>query len=350
MVRCPFLNIYEINMKYDCITIGDSFEDVFVVPEEAKIRHDGAFASGMSLSFELGDKIALDQVDYEIGGSACNVAVGLSRLSLNSSVVSIVGEDTPAVKVRERLDNEGVDKSHLIVDKKMKTNFSVIFRTDKGRTIFIYHGSKDYSNLRVKKNIKSDWIILGPTGDNTEDLHKDIIQKISEQSSKLAWNPGTLQIKEGATKYKNLLKNCSVIFLNREEAIDFTNFPVRPNDDELLKRLHMLGPNVVIITYGKKGARAYDGKNFYEVGSMDVIRVDSTGAGDAFSTGFLGSLICNKIDFVDIDTEIISQALRWGIFDSNSVITKIGAQPGLLTLKEIERDSEENKRLKVTIS
>ena len=79
-------------MKYDCITIGDSFEDVFVVPEEAKIRHDGAFTSGMSLSFELGDKIPLDQVDYEIGGSACNVAVGLSRLKLNSSVISITSE------------------------------------------------------------------------------------------------------------------------------------------------------------------------------------------------------------------------------------------------------------------
>lgn len=337
-------------MRYDCITIGDSFEDVFVVPEELKVRRDGAFSSGMSLSFELGDKISLEEVDYEVGGSACNVSVGISRLSLNTSVVSIIGEDTPADKIRERLGKEDVDRSHLIVDKKNKTNFSVIFRTEKGRTIFIYHGSEDYSNLRVKKSIKSDWIFLGPTGEKVEDLHKDIVSKISEQNSKFAWNPGTRQIKDGATKFKNLLKNCSVLFVNREEAIEFINFPVRPNDDELLKRLHMLGPDIVIITYGKKGAKAFDGKNFYEVGSLDVVRVDSTGAGDAFSTGFLGSLICNKIDFANIDTEIISQALRWGIFNSNSVITKIGAQPGLLTLKEIERDSDENKRLKVTIS
>ena len=107
-------------MRYDCVTIGDSFEDVFVVPEEAKVRHDGAFTSGMSLSFELGDKIALDEVDYEIGGSACNVAVGLSRFSLKSSVVSIIGEDTPAEKIRERLGKEDVDRSNLIVNKKNK--------------------------------------------------------------------------------------------------------------------------------------------------------------------------------------------------------------------------------------
>lgn len=336
-------------MKYDCITIGDSFEDVFVVPEEAKVRHDGAFASGMSLSFELGDKIPLEQVDYEIGGSACNVAVGLSRLELESSVISILGEDTPATKIRERLAKEDVDQTGLILDRKMKTNFSVIFRTDQGRTIFIYHGSKDYSNLNIKKSIKSDWIFLGPTGENTDDLENDIVRRVSEQNSKLAWNPGSLQIREGAGKFKNLLKNCSVIFLNREEALDFINFPVRPNDDELLKRIHALGPKIVIITYGKKGAKAYDGKSFYEVGSLDVVRIDSTGAGDAFSTGFIGKLMTDKIDFSNIDSDIIAEALRWGIFDSNSVITKIGAQPGLLTLQGMEKSSVEYKRLTVKI-
>lgn len=336
-------------MRYDCITIGDSFEDVFVVPEEARVRHDGAFASGMSLSFELGDKIPLEQVDYEIGGSACNVAVGLSRLKLKSSVISILGEDTPAAKIKERLEKEKVDRSSLIIERKMKTNFSVIFRTNQGRTIFIYHGLKDYSNLRIKKSIKTNWIFLGPTGENTDDLENDIVSKVSENNSKLAWNPGSLQIRKGAGSFKNLLKNCSVIFLNREEAIDFINFPVRPDDDELIKRVHSLGPKIVIITYGKKGAKAFDGKNFYEVGSLDVVRIDSTGAGDSFNTGFLGKLLTDKIDFCNIDSKIIAEALRWGIFDSNSVITKIGAQPGLLTLSEIEKNSVEYKRLRVEI-
>ena len=336
-------------MRYDCITIGDSFEDVFVVPEEVKVRHDGAFTSGLSLSFELGDKILLDQVDYEIGGSACNVAVGLSRLKLNSSVISILGDDMPATKIKERLEEEKVSQSDLILDRKMKTNFSVIFRTDQGRTIFIYHGSKDYSNLRIKKSIKSKWIFLGPTGENTADLENDIISKVSEENSKFAWNPGSLQIKYGAKKYKNLLKNCSVIFLNREEAIEFINSPVRLNDDELIKRIHSLGPKIVVITYGKKGAKAFDGKNFYKVDSLNVVRIDSTGAGDSFSAGFLGKLLTDEVDLLNIDSEVIAEALRWGIFNSNSVITKIGAQPGLLTLNEIEKESKEFSRLKVEV-
>jgi len=337
-------------MRFDCLTIGDSFEDVFVVPEDLKIKHDGTYASGLSLSFELGDKIPLSEVNYEIGGSACNVAVGFSRLGIKSSVVSIIGEDTPARKIRDRLLDENVDQSNLIIDKKMQTNFSVIFRTDKGRTIFIYHGLKDYSKLRIKKTAKPDWIFLGPTGEHIFELHKDIISKISENGAKLAWNPGALQICSRAVKYKHLLNNCSVLFLNREEAIQFTNFPVRPNDDELLKRLKSLGPKIVIITYGKRGGRAYDGKNFYQVDSLDVIRVDSTGAGDGFSTGFLGYLIANQIDFSNISSTLICEALRWGIFNSSSVIGKIGAQPGLLTEKEMEHFSKEYQRLEVEVN
>lgn len=337
-------------MKFDFITIGDAFEDVFVLPEEAKIRHDNSFSSGMSISFELGDKIPLDQVDYEIGGSACNVAVGLSRLGLTTSLISILGDDTPAKKIKERLEDEEVVSSNLITDKKMQTNFSVIFRTNQGRTIFIYRGLKDYEKLRIKKGIKTKWIFLAPTGEGTEDLEKDIVAKVSEEGTKLSWNPGALQIKKGANSSKNLLKNCSVIFLNREEALEFVNFPVRPNEQELMKKISLFGPKIVVITSGKKGAKAYDGKIFYSVNSLDVTRVDSTGAGDSFSTGFLAKIFNSDIDFSNINSEIVSEALRWGILNSNSVITKVGAQPGLLKLSEIEKESGDSKRLKVEIS
>lgn len=337
-------------MRYDVITIGDAFEDVFVVPEEAKIKRDNTFSSGQSLSFELGDKIPLNQVDYEIGGSACNVSVGLSRLSFKSSLITILGDDTPAVRIKQRLEKEDVSIDNFIIDKKMKTNFSVIFRTIEGRTIFIYHGLKDYSGLRIKKSVKTDWIFLAPTGQNTKDLQTDIVREVSEKNTRFAWNPGSLQIKEGAGKFKSLLSNCSVIFLNREEALELTKTPVRPSDKELLKKVAALGPKIVVITYGKKGAKAYDGKNFYEVGALEVPRVDSTGAGDSFTTGFLGRIFLEKIDFSNIDQTIVSEALKWGIFNSNSVIQFVGAQPGLLNLAKIKKSSLEYKRLKVEVN
>lgn len=325
-------------MKYDIVTIGDAFEDVLVLPQDLKVKEDRSFASGFGVSFELGEKIPLEDVDYEIGGSACNTSVGFSKLGLKASLISVIGDDSPSEKILSRLELEKVDTSHIIVNRKMKTNFSVIFRMDQGRTIFIYHGLRDYSVLRLKSNVSTRWIFLAPLGINTENIEKDVVAHISEKNSKLAWNPGAIQIKKGVSHYRNLLKNTSVLFLNKEEAVKFTNYPVRPVEEELLKKLHSFGADIVVITNGKHGAKAFDGERTYSVPAYDsVIRVDSTGAGDSFASGFLAKLLHSNLEGgKSNDSSMIEEALKWGIANSNSVVTQVGAQKGLLTVREIE--------------
>jgi sugar/nucleoside kinase (ribokinase family) len=337
-------------MKFDVVTIGDAFEDVFVLPEDIKVKEDRSFTTGLAVSFELGEKIPLKEVDYEIGGSACNTAVGFSRLGLETSIVGVIGDDSSASKVLDRLAEEGIATQNIKIDKTLKTNFSVIFRTDLGRTIFIYHGLKDYGKFRVKKSLKSKWFFLAPLGENTTELENDLISHISEQGSCLAWNPGNIQIKKGAGSFRHLLKNLSVLFLNHEESIKFLNHPVRPSDEEIFKKLHLFGPKIIVITNGKNGAKAFDGKNFYQIGVLNnVKRIDSTGAGDSFATGFLGELILHESKEGEFDQAVISEALKWGIINSNSVVTYVGAQKGLLTHSKIEQEIAENPRLKIEI-
>jgi sugar/nucleoside kinase (ribokinase family) len=231
----------------------------------------------------------------------------------------------------------------------MKTNFSTIFSLPEGRTIFTYHGLKDYSQLRVKKSLHSKWFFLAPFGDGTEEIEKDLIAKVSEENSILAWNPGTLQIKKGASRFRNLLKNTSVLFLNREEAIKFIDYPVRPREEEMLKKLYSFGPRLVVITNGKEGAKAYDGNNIYGINALKNLDVvDPTGAGDSFATGMLAKLLSCDWNSIS-DSDCISKALKWGIANSSSVIKYVGGQKGLLTKNEIEKTVKDNPRLKVEI-
>ena len=244
---------------------------------------------------------------------------------------------------------EKVDTSSVAINKKMKSNFSVIFRFDQGRTIFIYRGLKDYSLLNIKNSIKSEWIFLGPIGGHSEKLESDIVARVAESGAKLTWNPGAIQIKNGANKYLALLKNTAVLIMNREEGIKFLNNPVRPNEEEIMRRLSLLGPKLVVITNGKHGAKAFDGKKYYFVPALpNIPRVDSTGAGDSFAVGVLAKLFIEKWNYEE-NTELIAEALKWGIVNSNSVIQHIGAQKGLLTLMQIERETAKNQRLKVEI-
>lgn len=337
-------------MKYDIVTIGDAFEDVFVFPTGLKIKQDRAFTTGYGASFELGEKIPLREVEYEVGGSACNTSIGFKRLGLDCSIVTIVGDDTPAEKIFKRFDQENVDVSNIKVDRKMKTNFSTIFSLPEGRTIFVYHGLRDYKGLRIKKSVNSKWYFLAPLGEGTEELEKDLVSKVSEENSLLAWNPGTLQIKKGASRFRNILKNTSALFLNREEAIKLVDYPIKPSEVEVMRKLHSLGPKLVFVTNGKEGAKAFDGKTFYSIGGIEnTKRVDATGAGDSFAVGVLSKLIKCQWNG-EQNEECIKEALKWGILNATSVLGYVGAQKGLLNQTQIEKELEFNKRLEVRTS
>lgn len=315
-------------MKFDITTIGDAFEDVFVSPD-LKVHSDRTLGSGRGITFEFGEKIPLKSVNYEIGGSACNGAVGFSRLGYKTSIVTLLGDDTPMNRILEKLDDEGVDRYNIIVDNKSQTGFSVIFNIDGERTIFTYHAIKDYEKLKIKKGLNSKWFFITPLGDKTEAIEKRMIGDVAEEGALIAWNPGSIQIEKGVSHFRHLLKCISVLFLNKEEAVKFVDFPVRPQIDELMVKLYSYGPRIIVVTNGKEGARAYDGKNFYNVNSRPVQVADSTGAGDAFAVGFLGRII--KEDWKEeITGESIKDSLRWGIENSVSVIQHIGAQKGLL--------------------
>jgi len=320
-------------MKYDVITIGDAFEDVFVEPD-LKVRSEKTFAGGRGICFEFGEKIPLESVQYEVGGSACNIAVGLSRLGYKTSFVTAIGEDSPAEKILNRLVDEGVNTDNIIQKDSIKTGFSVVFSIEGDRTIFSYHALKDYSVVKIKKSLSARWLVMTSLGENIEDIENRIIKEVAENNAKFAWNPGSIQIRKGASHYRHLLKCNSILFLNREEAMKFLDFPVKPQIEEVVRKLATFGSKIIVVTNGKEGALAYDGKEFfYAKADEHIKRIDATGAGDAFSSGFMASIM-NHDPKVPFSGEEIQEALKWGIKNSNSVIKYVGAQKGLLSSVE----------------
>lgn len=332
-------------MKSSILTIGDASEDIFVEVRDAKIEKSHKFVSGQALCFELGEKIPVKNVLYEIGGSACNTAIGFSKLGMTVSAMTVLGYDSAAEKIIERLEEGSVKTKGIVWDNKLNTHFSIIFNLGEERTILVYRCLKDYSVLVPKKSLSAKWIYLAPTGQNTEKIAERLVELAAERNLKIAWNPGSIQIDQGVHQYKNLLQNTNILLLNREEGIKFTRLAVKSKVEDILRVLHSLGPKIVVITEGKQGAYVYDGKVFYKINALDKKRIDATGAGDSFSVGFVGKLILEN----NFSKEQITEALKWGIINSTSVVNKIGAQAGLLTNIQIEEEFIKHPRLFVDI-
>jgi ribokinase len=134
-------------------------------------------------------------------------------------------------------------------------------------------------------------------------------------------------MKLGKDALKGIYERTNIFFSNVEEAERILGINTL-GISELLKRMHELGPKIVIITDGPKGAYAYDGEKFlFQPPYPDQAPAfERTGAGDAFASTVVVALALGK----DLST-----ALMWGSVNAMSVVQQIGAQRGLLNESQL---------------
>jgi ribokinase len=142
----------------------------------------------------------------------------------------------------------------------------------------------------------------------------------------------------------DVLEKADYLFVNKEEAEEILygeELSLKANEDQIKKLLYGLrglGAKNIVITDGDNGSYVESEKNeTYHLGIIKVEVAEKTGAGDAYSAGFLAAII-HGLE--------IPEAMKWGTINSASVIGKIGAEEGLLTKQELEEKLITNESLK----
>ena len=301
---------------YDIISVGDATLDVFVSLQEASVLCN-LQRDVCQLCLSYADKIPVEKVQRVIGGNAANNAVGSSRLGLKAAFYSIVGNDTTGQQILETVKREKVSCEYVHVDRKQESNYSVVLNYKAERTILVYHIDRKYKLPKLKP---TKWIYLTSMGRNHMNLHRELLAHVRKTGTKLGFNPGTHQLKQGLEKLRPLLQVTTVLFVNKEEAKRLVGEIA--DMKELLMAVRHVGPQIVVITDGEKGSYAYDGQSFWKCAITDTPVIERTGAGDSFATAFLAAMNLGMG---------VTEAMRWGTMNSASVITKVGPQAGLLT-------------------
>lgn len=288
---------------YDLISIGSVVKDIILVTDRGKIfKTPKDKLASEWLGFELGEKICVDEIVENIGGVASGLAMGTKKLGLKSMPLG------PAKKAT----------SIIIVDKKT------------GERVIFYKKSSGNISMGKLKRTKTKWLSVSSLTGNWSREAGEILAYIKKSNAKLILAPSTSMIRDGYKNLKKLLPQSEIIFLNRNEAteIAFNEKKKTSNVKNLIGIFHKLGPKIVCVTDGTKGAHCSDGQKIYFSPIKKVKTVDVTGAGDAFASGFLGFYLKGS----DIKT-----SLRAGIINSASVVQYIGTTKGLLTRKEIKK-------------
>ena len=304
---------------FDVVCVGNAKIDSFLTLHEAgNLR---LMKDSNELCIKFGEKITVDKMDILVGGNAANVAVGTSRLGLNTGLVAEIGKDEFAQKIIDTLTKEKVDVSNIQQTEGQQSSFSTIINFKGERTIFSEHVKRSHDfNF---ENISTKWVYLTSLGEEWIGAYNKTVDFIKNSKARLAFNPGTLQISAGKKNIENVLHISDVLFVNKEEGEALLEYqPRQKSIEDIISNLQKFGPKIVVITDGKNGSIAIDDKgNISKKGIVETQVVEKTGAGDAYSSGFLSALIKNKS---------INDAMDLGTKNSASVIGKVGAQAGLL--------------------
>ncbi|HEX4104049.1 MAG TPA: carbohydrate kinase family protein [Candidatus Paceibacterota bacterium] len=309
--------------KYDLVSVGDCTIDAFIGLQDASV-HCSLNGEECQLCMSFADKIPYDSLTVVPGvGNAANVAVGASRLGFNVGFLSAVGADRNGEDVMDVYKREGVSTEYIKVNKHLPTNYHFVLNFKAERTILIKHQPFDYFDPRVL-DTRMDWMYFSSIGAHSLPFHHKVAEYLKKHPNvRMGFNPGTFQFEFGVQKLAQIYKHTHALFVNREEAariLKTKKLDIPP----LFAGLHKLGPKIVLITDGPKGAYASDGNSRYFMPPYPDPKppISRTGAGDAFSTGFMSALMSGLP---------VHDALRWAPIESMHVVQFFGAQTGLLT-------------------
>lgn len=317
--------------QLDVLSVGDVVIDDFIrlLDKEEKVEHTKDGSEWLAIPF--GTKIPFDHNEVVPAvGNASNASVAFAKLGLKSGLVANIGNDDRGQAILEALHKAGVDSRFVHINHGMKSNYHYVLWYKDERTILIKHEEYDYQWPSFRISDIPKWIYFSSISKHALEYHDQMAAWLeSHPSVRLAFQPGTFQLEAGPKRLKKIYERSELLAVNREEATTISGGD-HSDIHDLLDRLHGLGPKIVVISDGHNGAYASDGEKRFKMPIYPDIKppYDRTGAGDAFTSTFVAAII-NGAD--------IEGALLWAPINSMSVVQKVGAQAGLLTLRELEK-------------
>lgn len=317
----------------DFLAIGDVVIDAFIRLKDASV-HCNINNEDCEICMRWGDKIPYEfaEVVPAVGNSS-NAAVAAARLGLNSALRAYVGDDVYAQDCLTALMRDKVDVTYVERQKGKHTNYHYVLWYESQRTILVKHETFDYRVPPLPKGPR--WLYLSSLSENSLPYHHSLMEALGKwPDTKLAFQPGTFQMKMGKEALADVYKRADIFFCNKEEAEKILDKPVGSDIKDLLTSIKALGPKVVVLTDDVRGANYIQENIDGGVSMAHVPRYpdprppyEITGAGDALASATVAALALGLP---------LDEALKWGSADASAVLQAIGAQKGLLTREKLE--------------
>lgn len=285
----------------------------------------GSFAVGLTMRAPklpiFGETMLGTDFDMGPGGKGSNQAVGTARLGAASALVACIGTDKLAGIATDLYEAEGVDASMVIAREERATGVGIIILNDKGENFII---------LDMGANELLDAAAVEAAQEHIG--RSDVVMTVLEVPTEAARRAMELGRAHGARTILNpaparavpddLFAAVEYLTPNESELRILLGLPADDprSSRDLAGELRRRGVRNVVVTLGRAGALILTDDIDLMVPSVPVDVIDTTGAGDAFNSGFAVALAEGR-DIVD--------AVRFGVVCGGIACTRLGVIPSL---------------------
>ncbi len=264
------------------------------------------------------------------GGKGSNQAVAASFLGSKVTFIGRLGKDVYGENALAMYDRYGIGKDYIYIDDHVHTGISVILIDNTGANLISVVPGANYNlstdDIDKAGEIINNSLIAGFQLESNFDVVEYGITKCHSMGVQTLLDPAPAMILPDS-----IFPNITYIKPNMQEASIITGIEVTdvPSAVEAGKRLLNRGVKIVIVTMGEQGSVLIDSRGYERFPSMQVNAVDTTGAGDCFSGGFMTALDRGFS---------IADSIRFANCAAGLSVTKIGVIESLPSLEEVNTE------------
>lgn len=274
----------------------------------------------------------LDKIKFTVAGTAAAPSVNLAKMGVDVATVGRIGKDSIGDFVRTTMDSYGVNTDNLIVDPELQTSSSLLpIRADGSRpALHVIGANAGLCEDDVPWDVveKADVFHLGGAfilpGIDGEPMAR-ILKRVKElgvtttMDFLMSPRPDAQDIVGPSLQYVDYLMP------NIEEA----GWLVGTEDrSEIIRWMHDAGAGCTILTMGEEGVSlAPNGQSETVLPTFAIEVVDTTGCGDAFTSGFISGITSGLS---------LEESAERGLACGSLVATGLGSDAGIVDLEQVE--------------
>ncbi len=300
----------------DVVTLGSATKDIFLFAGASSLESG---PRSHFLEIPLDKKIEVVRRLEFTGGGATNSAATFANFKKDVAVISKIGDDYNGDFIVDELRRIGVSTRYLIRTEG-ETPFTNILVSSNGHMIILsMRGIADTMGAdELRLDFKSQWMYISPLSGKSYSVLPKVLGYCSKNGIKVALLPGSMELDIGIRGMRDTMGKVDLVAMNIDEAGRFVG---SGNYRKNLISLARAVAGTAIITMGGRGSIVASEGRVYKAGVFKARQINTIGAGDAYSSGFVTGLI---------DGRGIEDCINLASYNAKGVIGGYGAKSGLV--------------------